>query len=273
MDFGRKITFISPLCAVKLTGRKRRCLTCPCEAMVSLLVLLDSLYRAVFLGDRGLGATLGGENTSSSSSIVSTLAPPPSPFLPLSPLTAHTTPSSSNSFWRLIASTCLILLFSSRTRSISMKSSCTCSSLEEKAHIHVCVSVWPSCDAWWIGFILFLGTERICQHSRSGFCMKASVAPLCLWRQLLLQGPTGWCFHTQFLYMVSFFLFIFFPCIWKPTNDTVPQGKGVKICPSLLLNAKPKTGLFLHLKCLNKHAWARKQNFGFGPTKTLLTPQ
>lgn len=79
--------------------------------------------------------------------------------------------------------------------------------------------------------------------------------------------------RLMFSYSISIHGVIFFPCIWKPTNDTLPQGKGVKICPSLLLNAKPKTGLFLHLKCLNKHAWARKQNFGFGPKKTLLTPQ
>lgn len=173
------------------------CLTCLSEAMVLLLVLLDSLCRAVFLGDRGLGATFGGENTSPWSSIISTLASPPpsSPFLPLLPLTACAAPSSSNSFWRLIASTCLILLFSSRTRSISMKSSCTCSSLEEKAQIHlyVCVDfMWCVMDRFFYSWGLkgFVSTTD-----------QVSVwKPLwSLWRWLLLQGPNSWCFHAQFL--------------------------------------------------------------------------
>lgn len=56
----------------------------------------------------------------------------------------------------------------------------------------VCVGImWCMMDK----AFLFLGTERVCQHSRSGFWMK----PLCLWRRLLLQGPSGWCFYTQFL--------------------------------------------------------------------------
>lgn len=241
--------------------------------MVSLLVLLDSLYGAVVLGIRGLGATLGGENTSPWSSIVSTLAPPPpSPFLPLSPLMARAASSSSNSFWRLIASTCLTLLFSSRTRSISTKSSCTWSWLEGKAEIHVCVCV----DVVWCvmdGCFLFPGIERVCQHSWSGFWIKASVAPLCLWRRLLLQGP-GLMFSSTVSMRVFFFQFFSFlnPCIWKLTDDTLPQGKSVRNSPSLLVNAKSKTGLFLTLKCLNKHAWAHKQSFGFGRTKQWITP-
>lgn len=55
-------TLVQP---VKLTGRKWGCLTCLSEAMVSLPALLDSLCKAVVWGDRGLGATLGGANTSS----------------------------------------------------------------------------------------------------------------------------------------------------------------------------------------------------------------
>lgn len=132
--------FFPPYACKQEHGKKWR-LTCLSEAKLSLLVLLDSLYKAAFLGDRGLGATFGAENTSpwsSWSSIVSTQAPPPPLFLPLSLLMEPAAPSSSDSFCRLSASTCLILLFSSRTRSISMKSSCTCSSLEVNAQIHLC---------------------------------------------------------------------------------------------------------------------------------------
>lgn len=179
-----------------------RCLTCLSEVMVSLLALLDSLYKAGFVGDLGLEATFGGKNTSPWSSFISTLAPPP-PCLPPSSLMEPAAPSSSTSFCRLSASTCLIFLFSSRTRSISMKSSCTCSSLQVNAQIHVC-----ACECWCLidsFFFLFLGSERVCQHSgRSGFCIKGPKAPLCLWRLLLLQGPNGRCFQTWFLYMVSF---------------------------------------------------------------------
>lgn len=99
--------------------------------------------------------------------------------------------------------------------------------------------------------------------------MRAFVASLCLWIWLLLQGPNGWCFHIQFLCMVSFF----FIHASKHTGDMLPQGKSQKNSPSLLLKSKPKTGLFPNLKCLNKHAWAHKQSFGFGHTKTLIMPQ
>lgn len=135
-----RLAFFSYACKQE-HGRKWRHLTCLSEAKLSLLVLLDSLYKAAFLIDRGLGATFGAENTSpwsSWSSIMSPLAPPPPLFLPLSPLMDSAAPSSSDSFWRLSASTCLNLLFSSRTRRISMKSSCTCSSLEVNTQIYLC---------------------------------------------------------------------------------------------------------------------------------------
>lgn len=83
------------------------------------------------------------------------------------------------------------------------------------------------------------------------------------------RDSTADVFILDFLCMVSFFFSFLNPCIWKHTNDTLPQGKGVKNSPSLLLNARPKTGLFLILKCLNKHAWAHKQSFGFSRTKTM----
>lgn len=92
--------------------------------LLLLLFLLLLMGLALLGGGCGLDVAFTGGNTppwsSSESPSSSTLAPP-------SPQASAA--SSSTSFCRLSVSMCLILRFSSRTRSISTKSSCICSTL------------------------------------------------------------------------------------------------------------------------------------------------
>lgn len=119
LDDGDGLGSGSPLCDPPFS-----CCLFVMLALVLLLLLLVRLYEAVFRGGCGLdvafteGDTLPCSSSKSPSS--STLAPPP--------LQASAS-SSPTSFCRLSVSTCLILRFSSRTRSISTKSSCICSAL------------------------------------------------------------------------------------------------------------------------------------------------
>lgn len=94
--------------------------------LVLLLLLLVGLWEDVFTGGCGL-TTLSFSSSMSPSS--STLAPPPL-------LTSAS--SSPPSFCCLNVSTCRILRLSSRTRSISTKSSCTCSMLAiNSTYVHI----------------------------------------------------------------------------------------------------------------------------------------
>lgn len=90
-------------------------------------------------GACGLDVAVTEENTPPWSSSKSPLASPPPP--PMQDCAS----SSSNSFCRLSVSTCLLLRFSSRTRSISTKSSCICSTLKiNRIHTHV----YDRYDSW-----------------------------------------------------------------------------------------------------------------------------
>lgn len=179
-----------------------------------VLVLLMVLWE----GGCGLDVAVTEENTppwsSSKSPWSTTLASPPPP--PMQDCAS----SSSNSFCRLSVSTCLLLRFSSRTRSISTKSSCICSTLKiNRIHTHV----YDRYDSWGAKGPVSPVSDQVSvlkKRYSSSFSLKTASAP---GAQLVMFSTA---FHAV-LCMVSGCCF-FLHTSEKYTVNTLPWGKSVR---------------------------------------------
>lgn len=219
-----EITFLTNITLLK--GNTWHCLTClyGVLSLVLLLVLLGGPWESGSGDECGLDE----ENTLSWSSSKSCSCSERRIllFLPPSVLQDFAS-SSSDSFCRRSASTCLILRFSSRTRSISTKSSCICSSLKTNSiHAYVCDrSRWQdeeslvrserACHFFvWSGF----SHERLHSHALS---LKAAPAP----GTQLVMFPRFSCSCTYGFRLEKY------------TNETLPCGKNIRILSLFFWNS------------------------------------
>lgn len=172
--------------------------------LVLLLLLLVGLWEDVFTGGCGL-TTLSFSSSMSPSS--STLAPPPL-------LTSAS--SSPPSFCCLNVSTCLILRLSSRTRSISTKSSCTCSMLAiNSTYVHI-----NDQHMWWM-------------------VSRETLKDSCIWSGFYYKR----LFEDRYSAVGVSDSISYFPCVsircfhgFEMYTETLPWGKTVRIIPLLVWN-------------------------------------
>lgn len=73
----------------------------------------------------------------------------------------------------------------------------------------------------------------------------------------------------MFSNLISIHGVIFICASVKYTDDRLPQGKGVRNSPSLLVKAKPKKQAYSYIRSVWTTCMSTRQRFGFGSTKTM----